>query len=129
MPQPKVISDNTPARLNQLTARLQERLVEAEDIRIRFTKALDANAWPNVRCLSPLFAENDRHSGDPAPALAPWTAIRRKHKHAAVAAPTPLNSSFDVDPAFESAGNPACAHTRDTRYRARRPDRRTARVL
>ena len=44
--------DDTLDRLHQLADRLTERLVDAERIRARFTKAHDANAWPDVRSTS-----------------------------------------------------------------------------
>jgi hypothetical protein len=34
-------------------------MVEAEDVRIRFTKALSANLWPTRRSLSRVFAEHE----------------------------------------------------------------------
>ena len=40
--------DDTLDRLHQLADRLTERLVDAECIRARFTKAHDANVWPDV---------------------------------------------------------------------------------
>jgi hypothetical protein len=38
---------------------LKYRLVEAEDIRNRFTKAFDANLWPTRRSLSRVFADRE----------------------------------------------------------------------
>ena len=53
--------DNVTQRLNALKLQLSERLTEAADIRGRFTKALDANLWPDLGSLSRLLANNDRH--------------------------------------------------------------------
>ena len=44
--------DDMLDRLHTLADRLTERLVDAERIRARFTKAHDANAWPDVRSAS-----------------------------------------------------------------------------
>jgi hypothetical protein len=41
--------DNTLDRLHELSDRLAERLTEAEHVRARFTKAHDANVWPDLR--------------------------------------------------------------------------------
>jgi hypothetical protein len=51
----KAPSDQTVERLRELTARLTERLWEAEDIRARITKARDANVWPDLQSMSRLF--------------------------------------------------------------------------
>lgn len=37
---------DTLARLHEMTVMLTDGLIEAEDIRVRFTKARDANRWP-----------------------------------------------------------------------------------
>ena len=52
--------DNVAQRLNALKVQLSDRLTEAADIRGRFTKALDANVWPDLGSLSRLLANNDR---------------------------------------------------------------------
>jgi hypothetical protein len=59
MHRPKVETDTTLIRLDTLAAGLNHRLVEAEDIRIRFRKALDANLWPTRRSLSRMFADHE----------------------------------------------------------------------
>ena len=41
--------DDILDRLHKLADGLIERLVDAERIRARFTKAHDANVWPDVR--------------------------------------------------------------------------------
>jgi hypothetical protein len=56
---PKVEPDPTLIRLDFLAAGLKHRLVEAEDIRNRFTKAFDANLWPTRRSLSRVFADRE----------------------------------------------------------------------
>ena len=55
MQPPKAPSDQTVARLRELTSRLTERMWEAEDIRARLTKARDANVWPDLQSMSRLF--------------------------------------------------------------------------
>jgi hypothetical protein len=53
MLEPTTSGDNMAGRrLNALNIRLSERLVEAANIRARFTKALDANVWPDLGSLS-----------------------------------------------------------------------------
>ena len=59
MPRRRVETNPTLIRLDTLAAGLNHRLVEAEDIRIRFTKALDANLWPTRRSLSRMFADHE----------------------------------------------------------------------
>jgi hypothetical protein len=59
MHRPKVETDRTLIRLDILAAGLTHRLVEAEDIRNRFTKAFDANLWPTRRSLSRVFADRE----------------------------------------------------------------------
>ena len=51
----KAPSDQTVETLRELTARLAERMWEAEDIRARLTKARDANVWPDLQSMSRLF--------------------------------------------------------------------------
>ena len=54
-------------RLRKLADRLSERLVDAERIRARLTKAHDANAWPDVRSASKGCADiPDPHRVRPA---------------------------------------------------------------
>lgn len=55
----KVETDPTRIRLDILAAGLKYRLVEAGDIRNRFTKAFDANLWPTRRSLSRVFADRE----------------------------------------------------------------------
>ena len=47
-------------RLHEMAATLKDRLVEAEDIRARFVKALDANRWPDLPSMSRLFTDIQR---------------------------------------------------------------------
>jgi hypothetical protein len=51
------LSDTPVTRLNDLAAQLQERMGEAEEIRIRFTKARDANVWPDMRLATQLLED------------------------------------------------------------------------
>jgi hypothetical protein len=46
-------------RRDTLAAGLKNRPVEAEDIRIRFTRALDGTLWPTRRSLSRMFADHE----------------------------------------------------------------------
>lgn len=46
---------DTLDRLHEMTVTLKDRLIEAEDIRVRFTKARDANRWPHLVSMSRLF--------------------------------------------------------------------------
>jgi len=46
------MDDNTVDQLHTLTSRLQEYLVEAKDLRMRLTNALEANIWPELRSAS-----------------------------------------------------------------------------
>ena len=56
MPEPTISSENMAARrLNVLNIQLSKRLAEAAGIRARFTKALDANVWPDLSSLSRLL--------------------------------------------------------------------------
>jgi hypothetical protein len=50
---------DTLLRLHEVTITLEDRLKEAEDVRARFTKALDANVWPDVGSLSRLLMHTD----------------------------------------------------------------------
>jgi hypothetical protein len=59
MHRPTSETNPTLIRLQLLAAGLKERLVEAEDIRVRFRKALDANLWPDRRSLSRTFADHE----------------------------------------------------------------------
>jgi hypothetical protein len=52
---------NTLDRLHTLTNQLQERLSEAEDIRVRYVKAHDANNWPDLRSTSQSFTDEPEH--------------------------------------------------------------------
>jgi len=53
-------SDDTVGRIYELTDRLQERLKEAERIRARYTRAHDANIWPNLDgAIARLLSERD----------------------------------------------------------------------
>ena len=53
MSEPSISSENMAARrLNALNIQLSKRLAEATRIRARFTKALDANVWPDLSSLS-----------------------------------------------------------------------------
>ena len=67
----KVETDPT-FRLDTLAAGLKYRLVEAEDIRGRFTKAFDANLWPTRRSLSRVFA--DRETTTRNTSIFPWSS-------------------------------------------------------
>jgi hypothetical protein len=60
--QSKAASDQTANRLNALNAGLRARLVEAEEIRTRFTKARDANIWPDLGSVSWIFTDRDSRS-------------------------------------------------------------------
>jgi len=61
VPQPKEVRDQTVDRLRELRARLQERLVEAEDVRVKLTEARKANSWPDMQPASRLLIDyNDR---------------------------------------------------------------------
>jgi hypothetical protein len=58
MLEPTTSGDNMAARrLNTLNIRLSERLAEAANIRARFTKAFDANVWPDLGSLSRLLPQ------------------------------------------------------------------------
>jgi hypothetical protein len=48
---------DTLDRLHGMTVKLKDRLIEAEDIRVRFTKARDANRWPHLISMSRLFTD------------------------------------------------------------------------
>jgi hypothetical protein len=48
MDERKTVEDVTADRLHALSARLKECLVDAENVRARFTKAHDTNAWPDL---------------------------------------------------------------------------------
>jgi hypothetical protein len=61
VPQPKEVRDLTVDRLRELRARLQERLAEAEDLRVKLTEARNANRWPDMKTASRLLIDyNDR---------------------------------------------------------------------
>ena len=60
--QPKAMNDDTIHRLYEVTAKLEDRLMEAEDVRVRFTKALSANVWPDLGSLSRLLWDNDQRA-------------------------------------------------------------------
>jgi benzoyl-CoA reductase/2-hydroxyglutaryl-CoA dehydratase subunit BcrC/BadD/HgdB len=61
VPQPKEVRDQTIDRLRELRARLQDRLAEAEDIRVKLTNARNANIWPDMKPASRLLVDyNDR---------------------------------------------------------------------
>jgi hypothetical protein len=60
MDQPKATNDASLDRLYAVTAKLDDRLMEAADVRARFTKARDANVWPDLGSLSRLLTDNDR---------------------------------------------------------------------
>jgi hypothetical protein len=47
--QPEMVCDETLARLHAAAARLRELVVEAETIRVRCSKAREANVWPERR--------------------------------------------------------------------------------
>jgi hypothetical protein len=49
--------DETLDRLHELTKRLTARLVDAETIRTRLTKARQQARWPNVQRVSGRFAQ------------------------------------------------------------------------
>ena len=49
----------TRPRRQPPAAVLTERVVEAEVIRVRFSKAFGANLWPNRRSLSRTFADHE----------------------------------------------------------------------
>ncbi len=48
---------DTVDRLHDMMAKLTNRLIEAEDIRVRFLKARDANRWPHLCSTSRLFTD------------------------------------------------------------------------
>jgi hypothetical protein len=52
--------DNMAERLQALNVLPSARLAEAADIRGRFTKARDANVWPDLGSQSRPLAHNDR---------------------------------------------------------------------
>jgi hypothetical protein len=45
---PKAVNDDTLAGLYLMAARLTERIGEGQDLRARLTRALAANAWPDL---------------------------------------------------------------------------------
>jgi hypothetical protein len=45
---PKAVNDDTVAGLYLMAARLTERIGEGQDLRARLTRALAANAWPDL---------------------------------------------------------------------------------
>ena len=49
MTHPRAVCDETFVRLQTLTARLTEHLGHAQNLRARLVRALEANAWPDVR--------------------------------------------------------------------------------
>ena len=53
-------NDDTVARLHSLTDELTERLTEAQDVRTRFTKAHDADSWPDMRLAAQRLADANR---------------------------------------------------------------------
>ena len=74
MDQLKVMKPDTLLRLHEVTT-LDERPLEAEGVRARFTQALDANVWPNLGSLSRLFGDD-----------LPMRVLRAEHR------PIPANS-------------------------------------
>jgi hypothetical protein len=48
---------DTLDRFHEMTAKLKNRLIEAEGIRVRFLKARDANRWPHLCSMSRLFTD------------------------------------------------------------------------
>jgi len=53
-------NDDTVARLHSLTDELTKRLTEAQDVRTRFTKAHDADSWPDMRLAAQRLADANR---------------------------------------------------------------------
>lgn len=51
---------DTLHRLHEVTAKLDDRLTEAEIVRARFTKAQQADAWPDMRLAAQLLADANR---------------------------------------------------------------------
>jgi hypothetical protein len=61
MDRPKTVSDCTADRLQALTTRLRQCLVDAANVRARFMRALDANAWPDLRSVRrPRFDDDSK---------------------------------------------------------------------
>ncbi len=62
MDQPShVVNDDTIARLHSMTAQLNERLTEAQDVRTRLTRAHDSNVWPDLRLASQWLTDANRN--------------------------------------------------------------------
>jgi hypothetical protein len=55
----------TPDRLRELMSRLNERMVEAEGIRVRLISAREANLWPDLRGASLLRSRRFTDTPDP----------------------------------------------------------------
>jgi hypothetical protein len=53
----RAVNDDNLARLYTLTAKLTERLADAQNVRARLTKALAMNAWPDVRASLPQLGD------------------------------------------------------------------------
>lgn len=54
------LKDDTLRRLNSLTDVLKAHLEEAEDVRARFTKAHEADAWPDLRAATQVLVNANR---------------------------------------------------------------------
>ena len=59
MDHPRTVTDHTADRLNTLNTRLRECLLDAENVRARFTKAHDANVWPNLASAGRVPSDDD----------------------------------------------------------------------
>jgi hypothetical protein len=55
----------TPHRLRELMSQLNERMVEAQDIRARLTSAREATLWPDLRAASLLRSRRFTDIPDP----------------------------------------------------------------
>jgi len=59
MRRPKAETNPARIRRQRLAAGLKDRVVEAEDIRVRFRKAFHATLWPHRASLSRQFADRE----------------------------------------------------------------------
>ena len=55
--QGRTVRVDTVDRLHEMTAKLKNRSIEAEGIRVRFLKARDANRWSHLCSMSRLFTD------------------------------------------------------------------------
>ena len=56
---PHVPINNTLDRLRETMVRLQERLADAQRLRVRFTNARKANVWPDLRSVGRFHRSGD----------------------------------------------------------------------